>query len=194
MDIIDVDLSTLPDNRRPREATPRVRSVEDGRKEGKGNLIVEGDAWREKEIGPGEVQITIASTTPWTSEDDNPSRVYRATYGEGGHYRDLEHVRETLRDAIWIKREEIAHAERLRLWGIEVRVLAAIELQPGITTTDLRAAVGGTGKECDRARNALLDRGVIRVEDGSNRRVHHYLGKPDDVAEARIEPGEVDDL
>lgn len=195
MNAIDIDLRNVPSKRlQPTEAIPRVQKTVEQRRDRTGTVTLDGDAWREKMIGPGEVQITIPDIVPWTGEAENPNRVYRATFGEGGHYRDLEHVRETLRDAIEIKREELAHAERLRLWSIEVKVLAAIELEPGITTTGLRAAVGGTGQEVSRARTALLDRGVITTMDGANRKVHHYLGDAEAVALARVEPGEVDDL
>lgn len=187
MNTIDVDLSSIAD-RHLKQPTPRASRTEDHPRLGKQNLTVEGDAWREKMIGPGEVQITIPDVVPWTGEDENPNRIYRATFGEGGYYRDLEHVREILRGAIEIKREEIERAERLRLWGIEVKVLAAIELRPGITTTQLRDAVGGTGKETDSARNALLDRGVIMVLDGPKNAKHHHLGQPDAAAAARVEP------
>jgi len=195
MNTIDIDLSTVPAKRlQPKEPTPRVQKIEDGRREGKQNLIIEGDAWTEKLLAPGLVEIKIPDITPWNAEEDNPMRVYRATFGESGHYRDLNHVRETLRDTIEIVREERAYAERLRLWTIEQHVLNAIEANPGVTTTRLREIVGGTGKECDTARNALLDRGAITVLDGPKNAKHHHLGRAEAVADARLEPGEVEDL
>lgn len=188
--LMTIDLSGLPARRlRPTHETPEVTQTVDDNVVGVRGVTIQGEAWTERMTGSREVEIRIAEGTPWIGEDYNPTRTYRATFGEGGHYRDLEDVRQTLREIVWLNREEQEQADRILRWNAENAVLDVIERDPGITSRSLvervRALVGGRDDDVRHLRNDLLEAGAITTIDGPRRAVYHHLGDEAVVAGIR---------
>jgi hypothetical protein len=57
-------------------------------------------------------------------------------------------------------------------------VSAAVHAHPRINTRGLITEIGGTGEKVRGARDVLAADGLIRVEDGPNRRQLHYSISP----------------
>ena len=64
---------------------------------------------------------------------------------------------------------------------IDAAILAAVEDQPGITSTGIREAVGGDGKQVSRRLLLLVRNSDITRKPGARRAQHHYIEDRDPI-------------